>query len=259
MSKKQTDPKKQKSADSVNDYRELFYLAIILILGTFLTMGIVIALVFFNPTNTASQTILTAVLPLLGSWVGAVIAFYFSSKNLESATKSVQSIVGGLTGQEKLKTISIKDKMIRRDQIHVTQGDDDSKLFLCEMLNDLEDSKKGDRIPVLSSKEYPKYVIHRSTIDKFLSNKAINEKLSLDQLSKLSLADLVASQTGLARSFGVVSENSTLGDAKSIMDALGKECQDIFVTQKGASSEPVVGWITNIIIEDNSIAGAQTS
>jgi hypothetical protein len=40
-----------------------------------------------------SQTALNALLRLLGTWVGAVLAYYFSRKNFESASQSVERMV----------------------------------------------------------------------------------------------------------------------------------------------------------------------
>jgi hypothetical protein len=37
----------------------------------------------------AAQLVLTAVLPLIGSWVGTVLAYFFSSESLRTATQSV--------------------------------------------------------------------------------------------------------------------------------------------------------------------------
>jgi hypothetical protein len=112
---------------------------------------------------------------------------------------------------------------------------------------------------VLDDKDYPRYVIHRSTIDKFLANKAVegaskatDQKKLSDDLKKLTLHDLIENEPGLRRSFGLVREDSTLADVKALMDALGNECQDIFVTKTGSYTDPVLGWITNVIIEENS-------
>jgi hypothetical protein len=252
MSTEQTTDAKQENNQPNPDPKELFSLARIIVMGTFVIMLVVIGLFFaVGSGNQASQTILTAVLPLLGAWVGAVIAFYFSSKNLESATKSVQNLVGGLTGAAKLKTVPTKDKMIKKDQMYLSKTADDT-LPIAKMLSDLEAAKKGNRIPVLYDKDYPRYVIHRSTIDRFLANKAIDEKTLSDDLKKLTLHDLIENQPGLRHSFGVVKEDSTLADVKALMDALGNQCQDVFVTKTGSYSEPVLGWVTNVILENNS-------
>lgn len=40
-----------------------------------------------------TQMVFASVLPLLGTWVGTVLAFYFSRENFEAANKSVQDLV----------------------------------------------------------------------------------------------------------------------------------------------------------------------
>ena len=148
--------------------------------------------------------------------------------------------------------------MIPRDKMFLEKTNDDN-LLLDKMVLDLETAQKGNRIPVLNDKDLPLYVIHRSLIDKFIAKKAIegasqgadSKKLSGD-LKKLSLHDLIESYPELKYSFGVVSENSTLADAKTLIEALGKQCQDIFVTKTGSYGDPVIGWVTNVVIEENS-------
>src|SRR5688572_6020838 len=43
--------------------------------------------------DAASQRIFSSLLPLLGTWVGTVLAYYFSSKNFETASQSVERMV----------------------------------------------------------------------------------------------------------------------------------------------------------------------
>jgi hypothetical protein len=99
-------------------------------------------------------------------------------------------------------------------------------------------------------------VIHRSTTDRFLSKAAAAEK-QVGELQQLTLNDLLADPdftANLRNAFAVVPETATLADAKRAMGSL-PSCQDVFVTRTGASTEPISGWITNVIIEDNSRVG----
>ena len=252
--KQKTEVEQEKNSPSQNP-KENYNLALIIIAGSFAIMIVIILLFFFSTGNQAMQTILTAVLPLLGAWVGAVIAFYFSSKNLESATKSVQSLVSGLSGQEILKTMPTKDKMILKKEMFFIASDDDSKILLSDLITKLENSGKGDRIPILSSKEYPRFVIHRSAIDKFTSNAikaAASPNISIQTISALTLKQLIDDQPDLPYWTAVAPEDCTLADIKEKMNALGKQCQDVFITAKGSRTETVIGWVTNNIIEKNS-------
>src|SRR5690242_16592162 len=48
-----------------------------------------------------TELIFNALLPLLGTWVGTVLAYYFSKQNFESATNSVQRMAE-LSAEQKL-------------------------------------------------------------------------------------------------------------------------------------------------------------
>jgi hypothetical protein len=51
--------------------------------------------------------------------------------------------------------------------------------------------------------------------------------------------------------FETVAEDATLADAKTKMDKL-PQCLDIFVTKNGTKNEPIIGWLTNLIIVESA-------
>jgi len=51
-----------------------------------------------------SMQVLTTVLPLIGTWVGTVMAYYFSRENFEAASRSAAELARQLTPQEKLRS-----------------------------------------------------------------------------------------------------------------------------------------------------------
>lgn len=250
MSKNNQQANGQPPSDSAIGSLWHHRLAIIIFVSSFLLIALIVFGVFLTSSDKdkASELIITSILPVIGAWVGAVIAFYFSSKNLESATNSVRNLFNDVSPTDKLKSIPIKDKMILRSQMIVFQTDDD-KIPLYDIISKLDKEKKN-RAPVLDSKNYPRYVIHRSIIDKFLTEKAINSSTAQVDLSKITLADLISDQQDLKHLWGTISEDSTLAEAKKVMDGI-KDCQDLFVTKNGTEKEEVTGWMTNVIIEDN--------
>ena len=48
-----------------------------------------------------AKLLLSSILPLLGTWVGTVLAYYFAKENFESAARAT----GRLAGIEKLRSI----------------------------------------------------------------------------------------------------------------------------------------------------------
>ena len=124
---------------------------------------------------------------------------------------------------------------------------------MLETLDEVEKNKKGDRIPVLDPQDQPKYVVHRSTIDQYLTMKVC--AASPPDLKTLTLQNLLDDNADLKKmlenSFVTLNESATLQDVKAAMDAVA-DAQDAFLTKNGKANEPILGWITNAIIADNS-------
>lgn len=211
-----------------------------------IVLVVILAIIHAEDKGAAAQSVLTAVLPLLAAWVGTVIAYYYSSESMEAATKSVKDL---MSAEEKLKTIFVRDKMIRiHDMVYFTYTDE---LKVQEMLDKLKTTGKGLRLPFLDDKKQPKFILHKSKIDEAMVKLALKDV----PIKELTLKDLFNKVEGLKdfadRSFGVVAENATLADAKAEMDR-NIDALDVFVTIDGRKDGTVAGWITNMIIEQSS-------
>src|SRR5437764_473671 len=68
----------------------------------------------------STRYVFNALLPLLGTWVGTVLAYYFSKSNFESASQSVERMVS-LTLDQKLGKLSVEKEMIPLSQITLLQ------------------------------------------------------------------------------------------------------------------------------------------
>ena len=208
-----------------------------------------VAAIYFSETHgPAAEHVMAAVLPLLGSWVATVLAYYFARENLRAATSSI-STLRGQTGSDQLASVPVKDKMIERTLI-VTLSDrfkpvtDGSLKDISAYLKD----RAVRRAPVLNDSGAIIQMVHSSVIDQFVREQITNGK-SLDQLKFSDLVAVPALKTLLETSFDVVAEAASLADAKAKMDA-NPSCEDVFVTKTGATGDPVIGWITdNAILE----------
>jgi hypothetical protein len=197
--------------------------------------------------------VFTAVLPLFGAWVGTILAFYFGKENFEAATRSVTNIAKAVGFMEKLKEIKVKDKMIRREDMSVIAKPDNDipQIKLTDILNTISSASKGVRLPILNDKDNPVYMIHRSVVDQYLAAQALSKPPPAD-LSALTLNDFLADKTlkdMVEKSFTAIKEDATMAEAKNAMDRT-PNCQDVFVTTGGTIQEPVIGWITNVIIQE---------
>jgi len=91
-----------------------------------------------------------------------------------------------------------------------------------------------------------KYMIHMSSIDRYLvevENAKVEDSLAtfLERMKKKGY------DFGINSAFIILSEKATLGVAKNKMEEL-EFCRDIFITKGGGVTEPVTGWISDIIL-----------
>ncbi len=216
------------------------------IVGIALVAGV--AIVFSDTRPQTTQMVFTAVVPLLASWVGAVIAYYFSSESMDAATRNVKEL---MPVEEKLKAIPVTKVMIKLSEMAKFKYDDAQKVQ--DILTTLKATGKGERLPFLDNKNYPIYMLHKSALDSALVEATRQDSgLVLAEVTLQQLFDKVPGLKVLAMgSFGTLERDATLETARSEMLRIN-DCQDVFITEKGTKDSPVAGWITNGIVEENS-------
>jgi hypothetical protein len=101
-------------------------------------------------------------------------------------------------------------------------------------------------------------MIHQSILFKFIADKSVESASTATpyDINTQHLSDFVndpAVNEFVEKSLVFVSKATTLGEAKQKMEAT-KNCQDVFVTETGLPTEPLLGWLTNVDITRN-IAG----
>ena len=109
---------------------------------------------------------------------------------------------------------------------------------LIEISEELKSQRKN-RLPVLDESRRVRYVIHRGSVDEFIVS-------HLGHAPALTLGDLLEDprmQTVVSETFAVTSRRTPIAEARLLMKG---EIRDIFVTESGASDEPVEGWLTNV-------------
>jgi hypothetical protein len=245
----------------------LAYVVVILaFIGIFLLAYLV---VHADHAPETAKYVFGAILPLLGTWVGTVLAHYFQKENLAAATQSISDLALKVGGADKLKSTPVKTVMIRPDRIDTLPDTlldkPDDQIKLAELLKHLQQGIKRDRLPVFkdNKKTGPaERVIHRSAVERFITQETLAPaKTPPMVVADLTLANLMTDPVfgPLVRgSFGLVKGDATLADAKTAMDKKTAElgtagsCYDVFVTENGSPSESVIGWITNDIINDNA-------
>ncbi len=202
--------------------------------------------------------VFNALLPVIATWVGTVIAFYFGKENFAAASKSVQDMVTAMTSDQKLKSISAKDKnaIIPVSDIKYYKYTTEAEIAALKLSEVMKFMNMNAvmRLPFIDSSNVVKYCIHRSIFDKYIALIAFNSPdlkitdLTFGDFLKSTLDDI---HVYVNSSVEYVKEESTLYDVKLIMDN-NSYCEDVFLTKNGKKEEPVMGWITNDKILENT-------
>jgi hypothetical protein len=222
---------------------------------TWLTAGIVIsgilliAILAYAIVNLANEKdkfesakwVFNAIIPLIASWIGTVLAFHFGRENYESATKQALALT-----KEVLEDISVENVMISIKTIVYRKIDpaDDDKSPLDPIITLYKDIDK-DRIPIFTSALYPRLIIHRNTLIDYVSGKKATKAdpnlkdILADNPNKYSLEK--------EEGFVLISITNTVEEALNKMTSI-KGCQDVFVTKSGKEKEEVLGWLPNTLI-----------
>lgn len=97
------------------------YVTILAIGGTVILGVVGLTMAFRLTEETAKiqslQYVFTALLPLWGTWMGTVMAFYFSKENFLAASQSVQRLVEQITPNQRLEATKCVKVMIPVDKI----------------------------------------------------------------------------------------------------------------------------------------------
>jgi hypothetical protein len=216
-------------------------------------LGIVVICLAHGATNksNAAQLVFGSLLPLLGTWVGTVLAFYFAKANFESAAKNTKDLLG-IT--ERLRSTPVESPMLKMTDPTVTKKtlvppEKPESLKIAELVKLMRDNRRN-RLPVLNSDSSALFVIHLSVLTDYISTKALGATAESKPVSELTISDLQTDDGQLYQkilAWVCVKQGSTLAEAKSAMENL-PGCSDVFVTTGGRKSDPVVGWLTNVEI-----------
>jgi CBS domain-containing protein len=211
------------------------------VLGT-TALAITIILVADVDTNSRAQTVLNAILPLFGTWVGTVLAYYFSRENYESASDNTIKAVRQLSMEERLRQVPVAEAMTQATSIYSIR---DLGKLLQKVVQELDD-KGYKRLPVLSEAGVVTALFYREDISRYL--------LSLPDAERAAktLQNLIDERADLIQDFACVSERATLAEAREAMSKID-DCKVVFVTQNGTKDGVMVGMLTNTDIAKHAM------
>jgi hypothetical protein len=269
-SRDETDPAVSQAEKEVDARAKIGRRVVYFALGVIGILGVAAMYVALNvPTgeNAAGskqrfdfvKDIMTILLPVLGTWVGTVLAFYFSKENFVAAAQQTSNLVRQLTPDQKLQAISVVDVMISMTDAAATKfilsGQEEAVKLKADILDPLFTALGRNRLPIVDKDGIVKYVVHRSMIDKFIAERALDKEAVSGELkpADLTLKHLFASDLyrQIATAFGTVSRDAKLNAVKAVIDG-NPDCSDVFVTVDGTKNSKALGWITNVILAEKS-------
>ncbi|WP_306143236.1 hypothetical protein [Roseibium sp. MMSF_3412] len=209
-----------------------------------------------------SQYVFAALLPLFGTWIGTVLAYYFSKQNFEAASKATESLVK--MSVQKLRSVSIEEAMIPLGSIVGIVKAPNDKLrdvplqkVAEAMEKTLPSGRPISRVVILAANNACIGIIHRSIWSEMravvaTSGATVNFKNEAANTDTLDKVHDLESETRAPEKFGNFITHSiafaragaTLADAKMRMESRD-DCQDVFITANGSAAEPIIGWVTN--------------
>lgn len=213
-------------------------LAVIVAVGT-------VAIVLKPAEN--SITIFNMILPMVATWVGTILAFYFGRENFEAASKQVQNMANKMSKEPSGAMLVTAVMKPFEDMIYyqMEAGKSEADITIEALQKKLALKDKASRIPIVDENKVLKYMIHESSMDKYLASgkaKTDNLKLFFDWWMKEYSVEFIFN-----KAFIIVPEKTSLNDANEKMEQL-PYCRDVFVTRGGTPQEPVIGWLSNITL-----------
>lgn len=194
-----------------------------------------------------ARLVFASSVPLLGTWIGTVLAFYFARENLEAASNAQrQATESTVTLAGIAPTTPVTAIMTPSDRIDPQEVASDEAaangLKLNHLYKRMQD-KERSRLPVFDASGAALYVVHEPDIDKYAqavsaSADALPDDHTLEKL--LMKPELRKAVTA----FATVPLSADVGQARAQLHA-DPDCKDVFVTMSGRAQDPALGWLTN--------------
>jgi hypothetical protein len=220
-------------------------IALVVVGASLLCIGVIsgVAIGLAHNRADASRLVFTSVLPVLGTWVGTVLAFYFARENLEAATSNALA----LTGRE--REVKVTDVMIHEADVvayDLGTGETAESVKVSALRAKMKEIEPPSRrLPIRDATRAVLYVVHDSTLSAF----ADKQGKTIDDIGDMTIADLLADDEyrKILEANGFISQSSTVAEARRVMASI-ELCNDVFVTPSGKRDERAVGWLTNTLL-----------
>ncbi|MGP8217131.1 MAG: hypothetical protein ACLQQ4_16295 [Bacteroidia bacterium] len=261
---------KEESNKNSSPQNLIAILVIVLSIALILLFGIPAIISASGPPNEKMKDLLSMILPLVGAWMGTVLAYYFSKQNFEAANKQVNAMVEHVLSQdEKLSKTKVSEMMIDKEKsllfVAIKDENEFRSLELFDVLKEF-DKHNTERL-VYIEKEKSKFIflLYRASIDRFIAEHWFKDREKNKYKDKTEKGNLNINtmfedkdyyliqkvrQAWANKKNYFISSDDSLYRVKQLMKD-NAICQDVLVTKTGNPEEPVLGWITNeMVVKD---------
>jgi hypothetical protein len=189
-----------------------------------------------------SRLVFSSVLPLLGTWVGTVLAFYFARENLEAATRSTLALAGIEASTPVTQVMISESDFVAYDLGTTDRVADVPLAAVRDKMRELVPPFR--RLPIRDAPGAVLCVIHDATLTAYAESQG-QTTMTIDK----TVGDLLSDPEfrNLVEAVGFVPEKASVADARAVMASV-KYCNDVFVTSSGSRAEHATGWLTNTLL-----------
>ena len=227
-------------------YRQWLGLIVIAISAAALAVVSWVAIAAATDGSRAEMTrlVFASIVPLLGTWVGTVLAYNFSRENFEAAAQQTKDTYAAASGGVSTDTPVVQVMLQRSAIVAPAAVTDDAaaQALTLKELNKLMTDRNVSRLPLFNTNGAVLYVIAGASIASF----AVNHGLKAPDFGGKTVGDLLGDLQASAttKSFETIGLAATVGEARAKLQA-GPDCRDVFVTEGGGRTDAVRGWLTN--------------
>lgn len=244
--------------------RAVLYVSGAILLFLTLVVGYVARTAYFDANSLSAATnlvekFLFALLPMIGTWVGTVLAFYFTNDSFQTASNQTRLTLADAR-EARLRQIPVREAMVPIAKVAAIEADqpDWTDVFFDTEVIDLLNKKVG-RIPILGKGRGRVHgVVHDSIVKAYAWQNGVPPEGGTKTKTLKAFLNDPAVRDFFDHSLAFVGPQATLADVKRAMDAAsagGHTCRDVFVTDDGTPTGKPLGMVTNIDLEKFSSYG----
>ena len=199
--------------------------------------------VIANKVDTMLTGVFSAVLPVVATWVGTVLAFYFGSENFRQAVQTTREVLG-----ERAETKKITDVMIPYDRIARLDADSEDEALNIKILDVIDTmSEAARRVIVFNAKtRTPMYIIRSAVPPMPEAWITPDYGRGPGLTNNTNVKDYLAQNDGNnkldAQRFRFIDVDATPEAALALMKKEGVD--DLFITKGGQATSRVLGWVS---------------